>query len=132
MAHTIYILTGSFEGFSDAWVKYNSPIDQINCQVGESGSVYTSSMMVSPNLTEEEFLAGASTASVPYRIVNWDLYSCEASYSVNIEEPGLITSTEISHMPNVSTASNEEIINYIQLNNEPFASLSLVEIENAS
>ena len=124
----IYILTGSFEDASDAWVQFVSSSNKTELILGESGSeeLISSIITVPPILTQEEVDNGADTGSIPYVGAEYNIYNSQFDYENNIQNGTF--NVEVSYMPNVSTASAEEIVNYCHINEELFVSLSLISI----
>lgn len=130
MAHTIYILTGSFEGTDNAWIQYVTSSHKTELISGESGSEELTSVIITvpPILTQEEVDNGADTGSIPYTVTDWNIYNSEEDYNNNIQNGTF--NVDVSYMSNVSTASDSEIVNYCQANEALFTSLSLLKIEN--
>ena len=126
---TIYLLTGSMSTYSNAWLKYNSPQNE-NINVDDEGNITSGSAYTSPQVTDEQIAEGASTASIPIQIFTFDLYEDKDHYYQNDKE-GTDTA-DITFMPNVSTASSVEILNWITDNVEHLASMSIATIEDAS
>ena len=78
----IYILTGSFEDVSDAWVQFVSSSNKTELILGESGSeeLISSVVTVPPILTQEEVDNGADTGSIPYVGAEYNIYNSQFDY----------------------------------------------------
>ena len=132
----MYILTGSFDNNDNIWVTYKgSPSTTIlrATTIDENGEEIllgeVKAVKTLPLTEEDELLISQnpeleSSYKRDIKIAEFLVFEDEDKLSQN--HPLSIHSSDITDMPNLNTATSEEIINYVIENDPLFSNLKLI------